>query len=285
MAITQRGNHCRQQAAPDGDCCRLHCQFPPAEKVKPGEAVRSPSAKEDPHERTYFRNEKGTVRCSALTAKGGLPCAYTTNDSSAFCSYHYKIREDDSSDEFDFGASTREHSSPAVSPQKDDSPGKESMESTTSRDAPYRRFKGQERCLAKTGQKQCMHVTVNSTLYCYEHVNFASDDLPLALSASSPEEVAGSSEASSDSEDSSSESDSSEDGNVPRIYKYKEFLKMWRECEEYCGELTDEIESTRRVRGANNNMSPEDTDGQLKAQYGRLLPRAMTVGSVKFQCC
>jgi hypothetical protein len=101
--------------------------------------------------------------------------------------------------------------------------------------------------------------------------------------ASSPEEAAVSSEASSDSEESSSESESSEDGNnVPRTYKYKEFLKMWRECEEYCGELTDEIESTRRVRGANSNMNPEDTDGQLKAQYGRLLPRAMTVGSARF---
>jgi hypothetical protein len=52
---------------------------------------------------------------------------------------------------------------------------------------------------------------------------------------------------------------------------------MWHECEEYFGEMTDEIESTRRVRGANSKMAPGDTDGQLKAQYGRLLPRAMKV--------
>ena len=73
-------------------------------------------------------------------------------------------------------------------------------------------------------------------------------------------------------DDESDESDSEE-----RPYKHKEFLQMWRRCEEYCGEMTEEIESTRRVRGANNRMAPEDTNGQLKAQYGRLLPRAMKV--------
>jgi hypothetical protein len=216
ISITQRGNHCPQQAVRNGHCCRRHVEYPPKRTVKPGEVVRSPPAKEGVHQRTFFRNEKGTIRCSALISKSGLPCAYTTNNGSAYCSFHYKFREDEeeddsSVDESHFGASnTREHNSrppAAVSTQKDvdASPGKESVASTTaSRDAPYRRRKGQERCLAITGQKQkqCTHASANSTLYCYEHANFASADLPLALSASSPEEVAGSSEASSDSEES-----------------------------------------------------------------------------------
>jgi hypothetical protein len=291
-AITLRGNQCPLQTMPNSFSCRRHYITPPKQRLKPGEKLRKPPAKTDPNERTFFHNGEGTMRCSAMTAKLGLPCAYCTNNGASFCTLHSKFREEngeagDSSDDddLDFGASTRaDRSSPAVSTEKDDSPGKESVASATSRDAPYRRKKGQERCLAATGQKQCMHASVNSTIYCYEHANFASADLPVALRASSPEEVAESSKASSDSEESSSESDSSEDDgdSVPRTYKYKEFLKMWRECEEYCGELTDDIESTRRVRGANSNMSPEDTDGQLKAQYGRLLPRAMTVGSVRF---
>ena len=62
-----------------------------------------------------------------------------------------------------------------------------------------------------------------------------------------------------------------------RPYSHREFLTMWKKCEEFVGESTDDIESTRYVRGANKSLSPEDTDGQIKAQYGRLLPRAMKV--------
>jgi hypothetical protein len=52
---------------------------------------------------------------------------------------------------------------------------------------------------------------------------------------------------------------------------------MWRTCEAYCGEMTEDIENSRLIRGANSKMAPEDSDGQLKAQYGRLLPFAMKV--------
>jgi hypothetical protein len=62
-----------------------------------------------------------------------------------------------------------------------------------------------------------------------------------------------------------------------RPYTHREFLKMWKKCEEFVGESTDDIETTKHVRGANHSLSPEDTDGQTKAQYGRLLPRAMKV--------
>jgi len=41
------------------------------------------------------------------------------------------------------------------------------------------------------------------------------------------------------------------------------------------GQNTEEIEKSKRVRAANYKMDPNDTDGQLKAQYGRLLPGAM----------
>jgi hypothetical protein len=62
----------------------------------------------------------------------------------------------------------------------------------------------------------------------------------------------------------------------PRPYTHKEFVKLWKNFEELYMS-TDEIESSKQVRGANQSMCPSDTDGQAKAQYGRLLPRAMKV--------
>mmetsp|Transcript_3559 Transcript_3559/g.3856 ORF Transcript_3559/g.3856 Transcript_3559/m.3856 type:complete len:370 (-) Transcript_3559:148-1257(-) len=38
---------------------------------------------------------------------------------------------------------------------------------------------------------------------------------------------------------------------------------------------TDDVEESMLVRKANNNMDPNDTKGQQKAQYGRVLPQAM----------
>jgi hypothetical protein len=82
---------------------------------------------------------------------------------------------------------------------------------------------------------------------------------------------------SSDDENDTSEDDDSNPQGQPssRTYTHSEFLSMWHRCEELFGEGTDEIESTRRVRAANQKMNPDDTDGQLKAQYGRLLPLGM----------
>ena len=73
------------------------------------------------------------------------------------------------------------------------------------------------------------------------------------------------------------------EGSTRGPYTYTEFLGMWTKCEEEkLHQRIDDIEATHHVRGANSRMCPEDTDGQAKAQYGRLLPLAM---KVSFCCC
>lgn len=67
------------------------------------------------------------------------------------------------------------------------------------------------------------------------------------------------------------------DDGQPRCYTFKEFLSMWEYVEGFTGEETDEVEATKCVRSSNQSMDPEDTVGQAKAQYGRLLPGAMRV--------
>lgn len=49
---------------------------------------------------------------------------------------------------------------------------------------------------------------------------------------------------------------------------------MWKNWEKKT-ERMDEVEDSRLIKRANNTMSPTDTDGQVKAQYGRVLPHAM----------
>ena len=84
-----------------------------------------------------------------------------------------------------------------------------------------------------------------------------------------------------DSDDSSMASgDESDDNDPDRPYTHKEFLEMWHICEAYCGETAEDIENTRLIRGANSKMAPEDSVGQQKAQYGRLLPVAMKVSFI-----
>jgi hypothetical protein len=81
-----------------------------------------------------------------------------------------------------------------------------------------------------------------------------------------------------DSDESSAASGDESDENDPdRPYTHTEFLEMWHICEAYCGETAEDIENTRLIRGANSKMAPEDSVGQQKAQYGRLLPVAMKV--------
>jgi hypothetical protein len=64
-------------------------------------------------------------------------------------------------------------------------------------------------------------------------------------------------------------------GSTCGPYSHSDFLAMWRRAESIIGDDTDEIENSKMVRAANFKMNPKDTDGQLKAQYGRLLPNAM----------
>lgn len=49
---------------------------------------------------------------------------------------------------------------------------------------------------------------------------------------------------------------------------------MWLRAETYFGETTEDIEEGSLVRAANKCVDREDSNGQLKAQYGRLLPDA-----------
>lgn len=229
------------------------------------------------------------VKCAALTSRN-TPCKYDAINSTPYCRIHNRFSEKNDSEvetsdseeyipgrfasnEFDFDSSISGnvfgHEIETQKPKK------------TEKDTVYRARKGQERCIAiNSTEKQCSYQAVNRTVYCHSHGKNHLNELS-PESKSSLCQLQRSSASGNDMDNDSSISDSGEsdadDDNEPRPYKHKEFLRMWRECEEYCGVKTDEIENTRRVRGANQSMSPDDTDGQLKAQYGRLLPRAMKV--------
>jgi hypothetical protein len=189
------------------------------------------------------------------------------------------------------------------------------------KDRCYREGQGMILCEATTIRKNpCQYATVGDTPFCYMHEDFdlkrphvprsatkrmnaevKDADESLGSSSSSlgeGEERAASddpsiednrsvakSSAPKDSDNSSMEgSENESDGTDPNIpYTHTEFLEMWRNCEEFCGEMTEDIENTRLIRGANNKMAPEDSDGQLKAQYGRLLPTAMRVSYSAYQ--
>uniref|UniRef100_A0A7S4EED9 C2H2-type domain-containing protein n=1 Tax=Pseudo-nitzschia australis TaxID=44445 RepID=A0A7S4EED9_9STRA len=80
----------------------------------------------------------------------------------------------------------------------------------------------------------------------------------------------------SDSDD-SEESHGSDDTDYDAYcmaYTHQEFFNMWKNFERKTEKL-DEVEDSKLIKRANNSMDPMDTDGQVKAQYGRVLPRAM----------
>lgn len=201
----------------------------------------------------YVHNGKQQL-CTAITRKGKA-CMFRALDNTPYCGRHGKTLLKNTS--------TR---SGQVSPTERGSNRKQS------KDTLYRGKGGQFRCIAISGKGQlCPYQCVDKTVYCYGHADLSQVFFP---SSSQPDEEA-STEDSDESDSDSSESDASRAAAEGRPYKYKDFMGMWHDCEEYFGEMTEDIESTRRVRGANSRMAPEDTDGQLKAQYGRLLPRAM----------
>jgi hypothetical protein len=57
-------------------------------------------------------------------------------------------------------------------------------------------------------------------------------------------------------------------------FSLEDFKHLWRLAELRLGETTEDIENGRRIRAANASMVSEDTTGQRKAQYGRILPDA-----------
>ena len=83
---------------------------------------------------------------------------------------------------------------------------------------------------------------------------------------------------SSDSSDGDYDSDDSVqvgiDNSFCSAYTHAEFSKFWRDWEKRT-EKTDEVEASMLIRRANNIMDSDDTKGQQKAQYGRVLLHAM----------
>jgi hypothetical protein len=291
-AITSGRHTCRNCALETMDYCRLHGSYDKVKKVLEStntsssdvsitdssvEALDTDLERNSRRQKFHSLDEfdfdadesiqeisawKGRKKCSALTLKG-KPCSFNAAKDSLFCLRHES-----------HGLSTKKGS-----PRN----GRAGIEQN---DKLFTGKKRQFRCTALSGTGQlCPYQSASKTTYCFWHteLNQASlqDSSPSKSSGSDSEKA--SAEASlNENTDSDRDSDSElsykeEEGTVAGPYKFKEFVKMWHGCEEYFGEMTDEIESTRRVRGANSRMSPEDTDGQLKAQYGRLLPRAMKV--------
>jgi hypothetical protein len=250
-ALTLRGKPCSLNARKDSSFCRRHDNHSLDEFDFDGdESILEASAL------------KGRKKCSALTLRG-KPCSLNARKDSSFC---------------------RRHENHSLSTKKE-SPrtGRVGIEQN---DKLFTGKKRQFRCTALSGTGQlCPYQSASKATYCFWHteLNQASlQDSSPTKSYGSDSETASAESSINENADSDRDSDSElsyeEEGDtIAGPYKFKEFMKMWHGCEEYFGEMTDEIESTRRVRGANSRMSPEDTDGQLKAQYGRLLPRAMKV--------
>ena len=111
-------------------------------------------------------------------------------------------------------------------------------------------------------------------IYCYGHDILTPQ--VLASMAKSGIKIDSSSDDDDDSSTSDDDNERSSSMRQPRTYTHREFLKMWKNFEKFYMS-TDEIENSKQVRSANQSMCPEDTDGQAKAQYGRLLPAAMKV--------
>jgi hypothetical protein len=60
-------------------------------------------------------------------------------------------------------------------------------------------------------------------------------------------------------------------GSSTNVYSHTEFVALWRRAEKSMGRSTEAIEGTKVFRAANGKICKSDSDGQLKAQYGRLL--------------
>ncbi|KAL3908866.1 MAG: hypothetical protein SGILL_008318 [Bacillariaceae sp.] len=161
------------------------------------------------------------------------------------------------------------------------------------------------RCVFVNGSNQCSNHAHPGSLMCTEHggtnehqgnVNIFDIFTPtmnepiedsineLSISQSnhpleedSDNEVKGmeSRTSSDESDESTIDSLSGESNASTDMYTRQEFEHLWEEAERLFGDSTDEIEDSKLVRAANQKMDPADTEGQAKAQYGRLLPRAM----------
>lgn len=139
-------------------------------------------------------------------------------------------------------------------------------------------------CMRTEKGKRCQNMALKGNVVCTECLKAT---LGYPVHSGAPEQEilseAMDSEDSSSTESLSSDSDDSQDSRVSddtnydaycMAYSHKEFFKIWKDWETK-NETMDEVEDSRLIKRANNTMSPTDTDGQVKAQYGRVLPHAM----------
>eukprot|EP00526_Cylindrotheca_closterium_P006460 CAMPEP_0113625038 /NCGR_PEP_ID=MMETSP0017_2-20120614/12923_1 /TAXON_ID=2856 /ORGANISM="Cylindrotheca closterium" /LENGTH=607 /DNA_ID=CAMNT_0000535119 /DNA_START=14 /DNA_END=1837 /DNA_ORIENTATION=+ /assembly_acc=CAM_ASM_000147 len=200
--------------------------------------------------------QDSTTKCMALTLRGN-PCMHEAVDDSFFCTRHEN-----------YGSKVKKLVQKRLNED----------EKTNCMDIPFTGRNGQYRCIGLNNRGElCGNQAVNDTVYCYTHAEVIYEVSGGATAETELDNSTDDRSESSSAKSCSTVSDEETGDSGPRPFKYKEFIQMWTDGEEYFGEGTDEIESTRRVRGANSRVSPEDTDGQLKAQYGRLLPSAMKI--------
>ena len=139
------------------------------------------------------------------------------------------------------------------------------------------------KCVRFDKGKPCQNMALEGKILCNECVQSwdeteASSSEYSGASMRSEETDSGDSSSAtfssgSDSEDSHLSDDTTYDAYC-KAYTHKEFFNMWKNWEKKT-ERVDEVEDSRLIKRANNTMCPADTDGQVKAQYGRVLPHAM----------
>eukprot|EP00934_Nitzschia_sp_Nitz4_P002494 Nitzschia sp. Nitz4//scaffold267_size26297//22673//25031//NITZ4_008273-RA/size26297-augustus-gene-0.21-mRNA-1//-1//CDS//3329544917//2484//frame0 len=201
--------------------------------------------------------------CTAITKLTGEKCTLFTVHPSHFCWRHIK------------------HPPSHWIPPYPVEPPTPEGDPNRPKDSYFRGKANHERCVfINSNGKPCPYNAVNDTICCNEHAEWISKWAKMAPSRA----VVSSSWDDSDDEEEDGDDDPASDKDPHRPYRYNEFLQLWKECEEFLGETTDDIESSRRVRSANQAMCPGDTDGQTKAQYGRILPKAMKTMLNKILC-
>lgn len=178
------------------------------------------------------------------------------------------------------GGSRRRERSPSSDSSSSDNPYYEPTKFDHSRDTLFTGEGKRRQCHYQSadGVQCCYRRKKRTDIYCFGHdvltprlyEGMAKRGIKMDMSDDEDDKSSTASEISSD------ESQAIVWKGTTRTYTHKEFIQMWKNFEEFHAS-TDEIESSRMIRGANQSMSAEDTDGQAKAQYGRLLPRAMKV--------
>ena len=270
--ISARGQRCKFVSVAKWDLCCRHLLHPPSMFVPfaPGEIVEQPGESSA----EAVKQGKPRVTSEAERTRGSL-----SEDESIIDS------EDDDGDNISSGSDALDSDSEYDDISDDD----EGLDSSDSEDSAWEgnktrgRSKGKE-SEAKDPDNICQYISpkgdrcpykiINTNSVCCRGHTYLEEEVKAKLAAKTDD---------NSSEDSSGDSSSEgSDNGEPRCYTYKEFIKMWEQVEGFTGQDTDDVETMKLVRGANQCMDPEDTVGQAKAQYGRLLPRAMKVRSFPF---